>query len=218
LTKSYVIIGGLGGVGLELADWLILREARKLVLVSRSGVKTGYQAQRIRLVCDLENLHLTRSRLWRSYGVEVQISTRDVTTKQGCLDLIREATELGSIDAIFNLAVVLKDALLEDQTEKTFRLSLAPKARTTTYLDEITREICPHLRSVLSTELPMWLLFALGILSSSLRFPAVAATPVRPTTAWPTRSWKGSVRKENATDFQLWRSSGAPSETCVWPN
>jgi fatty acid synthase len=64
--------------------------------------------------------------------------------------LIREATELGSIDAIFNLAVVLKDALLEDQTEETFRLSLAPKARTTTYLDQITREICPHLRSVLS--------------------------------------------------------------------
>ncbi|KAH0813343.1 hypothetical protein GEV33_009449 [Tenebrio molitor] len=132
LTKSYVIIGGLGGVGLELADWLILRDARKLVLVSRSGVQTGYQAQRIRL--------------WRSYGVEVEISTRDVTTKQGCLDLIREATELGSIDAIFNLAVVLKDALLKDQTDETFRLSLAPKARTTTYLDQITREICPHLR------------------------------------------------------------------------
>ncbi|KAJ3619939.1 hypothetical protein MTP99_003942 [Tenebrio molitor] len=132
LTKSYVIIGGLGGFGLELADWLILRDARKLVLVSRSGVKTGYQAQKIRL--------------WRSYGVEIEISTRNVTTKQGCLDLIREATELGSIDAIFNLAVVPKDALLEDQTEETFRLSLAPKARTTTYLDQITREICPHLR------------------------------------------------------------------------
>jgi uncharacterized lipoprotein YajG len=94
----------------------------------------------------LRESSLTPSRLWRSYGVEVEISTRDVTTKQGCLDLIREATELGPIDAIFNLAVVLKDALLEDQTEETFRLSLAPKARTTIYLDQITREICPHLR------------------------------------------------------------------------
>jgi fatty acid synthase len=47
--------------------------------------------------------------------------------------LINEATELGPIDAIFNLAVVLKDALLKDQTEDSFRLSLAPKAGTTTY-------------------------------------------------------------------------------------
>jgi fatty acid synthase len=155
LTKSYVIIGGLGGVGLELADWLVLREAKKLVLVSRSGVRTGYQAQRIRQVCDFDNLLLIPSRLWRSYGVEDVISTRDVTTKQGCLDLINEATELGPIDAIFNLAVVLKDALLKDQTEDSFRLSLASKAGTTTYLDQITREICPHLRSVLS-KLPRW--------------------------------------------------------------
>jgi fatty acid synthase len=131
---------------LELADWLILREARKLVLVSRSGVKTGYQAQRIRLVCDLENLHQTAPDFGGLTAVEVQISTRDVTTKQGCLDLIREATELGSIDAIFNLAVVLKDARLGGSNRRDFRLSLAPKARTTTHLDEITREICPHLR------------------------------------------------------------------------
>lgn len=46
----YVIVGGLGGFGLELADWLILRGCRKLVLSSRSGVKTGYQAYRIRYV------------------------------------------------------------------------------------------------------------------------------------------------------------------------
>lgn len=46
--ESYIITGGLGGFGLELADWLILRGARKLVLTSRTGVKTGYQALRIR--------------------------------------------------------------------------------------------------------------------------------------------------------------------------
>lgn len=45
---SYVIIGGLGGFGLELADWLVKRGAKKLVLASRKGVKTGYQAHRIK--------------------------------------------------------------------------------------------------------------------------------------------------------------------------
>ena len=39
--KSYVITGGLGGVGLQLTDWLINRGAKVVVLTSRSGVKTG---------------------------------------------------------------------------------------------------------------------------------------------------------------------------------
>lgn len=43
-TKSYVIIGGLGGFGLELSNWLIERGCKKLVLSSRNGLKKGYQA------------------------------------------------------------------------------------------------------------------------------------------------------------------------------
>lgn len=46
--ETYVITGGLGGFGLELADWLILRGARKVVLTSRNGIKNGYQALRIK--------------------------------------------------------------------------------------------------------------------------------------------------------------------------
>lgn len=46
--KSYIITGGLGGFGLELADWLFKRGARILILTSRNGIKTGYQASRIR--------------------------------------------------------------------------------------------------------------------------------------------------------------------------
>lgn len=45
---SYVIPGGLGGFGLELADWLIVRGATKIVINSRSGVTKAYQAYRIK--------------------------------------------------------------------------------------------------------------------------------------------------------------------------
>lgn len=45
---SYIILGGLGGVGLELADWLVTRGCRKLVLCSRRGITTPYQAYRIK--------------------------------------------------------------------------------------------------------------------------------------------------------------------------
>ena len=45
---SYIIPGGLGGFGLELADWLILRGCRKLVLSSSRGISKQYQAYRIK--------------------------------------------------------------------------------------------------------------------------------------------------------------------------
>jgi fatty acid synthase, animal type len=45
---SYVIPGGLGGFGLELADWLVFRGCKKLVLSSSRGITTSYQAFRIK--------------------------------------------------------------------------------------------------------------------------------------------------------------------------
>lgn len=39
----YLITGGLGGLGLELAGWLINRGAKKVILTSRRGITTGYQ-------------------------------------------------------------------------------------------------------------------------------------------------------------------------------
>nr|QMX41630.1 fatty acid synthase FAS2 [Dioryctria abietella] len=42
-AKTYVLVGGLGGFGLELGQWLIKRGATKLLFNSRSGVRTGYQ-------------------------------------------------------------------------------------------------------------------------------------------------------------------------------
>ena len=45
---SYIIPGGLGGFGLELSDWLVLRGCRKLVLSSSRGITKQYQAYRIK--------------------------------------------------------------------------------------------------------------------------------------------------------------------------
>jgi hypothetical protein len=52
-----------GGFGLELSQWLIDRGAKTLVLTSRSGVKTGYQARKLEK--------------WRQKGIRVEISSLD---------------------------------------------------------------------------------------------------------------------------------------------
>lgn len=47
-NHSYIIPGGLGGFGLELADWLVLRGCKNLVLSSSRGITKQYQAYRVK--------------------------------------------------------------------------------------------------------------------------------------------------------------------------
>lgn len=62
------------------------------MLTSRSGIKTGYQSLCVRR--------------WREQGVQVFVSTADVTSLAGAQQLINEASKLGPVGGIFNLAVV----------------------------------------------------------------------------------------------------------------
>nr|XP_028572050.1 fatty acid synthase [Podarcis muralis] len=130
-NKTYIITGGLGGFGLELAQWLIERGAKKLVLTSRSGIRTGYQAKRVQE--------------WKQLGVQVLVSTSDVGTLEGAQHLIQEASQLGPVGGIFNLAMVLKDAMLENQTPELFQEVNKPKYSGTLNLDQVTRQKCPEL-------------------------------------------------------------------------
>lgn len=65
--------------------------------------------------------------------------------KSGCEKLISDAIKLGPVGGIFNLAVVLRDGILENQNETAFRESFGPKAIATKHLDEISRKLCPEL-------------------------------------------------------------------------
>jgi len=112
--QSYIITGGLGGFGLELAKWMGANGARSLLLTSRSGVKTGYQ-------------ELVVERL-RESGVKVEVSTIDNTSDQGAEQLVLEAQKLAPLGGVFNLAMVLKDSLLENATVEQFKQVFAPKA------------------------------------------------------------------------------------------
>lgn len=87
-------------------------------------------------------------RAWASYGADVRISTHDVTTEEGCEELLKMANSLGQVDAIFNLAVVLRDSIFENQTPETFQTSFKPKALATIHLDKMSKKLCPNLKYV----------------------------------------------------------------------
>lgn len=46
-NESFLIVGGLGGFGLELADWLVLRGCRNLVLSSSRGFTSSEQVHKV---------------------------------------------------------------------------------------------------------------------------------------------------------------------------
>lgn len=129
--KSYVLVGGLGGFGLELANWLVTRGAKYLVLTSRSGIKTGYQSLCIRR--------------WREQGVSVLVCTADATSEKGARRLLQEANELRPVGGIFNLAVVLRDAMMENQSEADFKTVCKPKVDGSKQLDAASRVLAPDL-------------------------------------------------------------------------
>jgi fatty acid synthase len=47
-NHTYVLVGGLGGIGLEFSQWMIGRKCRKLVLSSTRGISNQYQAFKIK--------------------------------------------------------------------------------------------------------------------------------------------------------------------------
>ncbi|KAL1476322.1 hypothetical protein MTO96_036591, partial [Rhipicephalus appendiculatus] len=129
--KSYVITGGLGGFGLELAEWMVNRGCRKLLLTTRSGVRTGYQ-----------RLCLHR---FRKAGANVLVRKIDASEEDGARKVIEEATAMGPVGGIFILAVLLRDGLLENQTAEAFETVFKIKIDGTRHLDELSRNMCPEL-------------------------------------------------------------------------
>jgi fatty acid synthase len=132
--KVYIIIGGLGGFGLELTHWMIFNGAKKIVLTSRTGIRSNYQRvflKRLEEVGEMSDMFKT----------EIIVFTSDSNTEEGSKLLLEEANKLGTIGGIFHLAVVLNDTLYENHTIETFRETCESKINTFVHLDKLTRAL-----------------------------------------------------------------------------
>lgn len=84
INKSYVIVGGTTDFGLELANWMIKRGAKKIILNSKRGITNGFQT-----------LCLNK---WTTFkDIKVEINTSDVFSKAGAQCLITTALQLGFV-------------------------------------------------------------------------------------------------------------------------
>ncbi|KAI1140606.1 hypothetical protein F5Y05DRAFT_410453 [Hypoxylon sp. FL0543] len=121
---SYVIAGGLGGIGRSLARWFAERGAKYLILLSRSGPKSESATK---LLEDLVNC-----------GVNVATPRCDITDTNSLETALRGAAEtMPPVRGCIQGSMVLKDRLLQNMTWEEWRAVLGPKITGTWNLHDI---------------------------------------------------------------------------------
>ena len=124
---TYLITGGLGNLGLEIARWMVKRGARHLVLIGRKGASdTAVQE-----LSDLEKA-----------DAQIMIVEGDVSDQRrlaGVLDKIPES--MPPLRGIFHLAGLLDDGMLHQQDWQRFARVMAPKVAGAWNLHVLTKNM-----------------------------------------------------------------------------
>ncbi|MBT6274398.1 MAG: acyltransferase domain-containing protein, partial [Chromatiales bacterium] len=108
---SYLISGGLGALGLQLAHFLVTSGARYLLLTGRSGVATDGQRAAVKQL--------------EESGAHVQVVAADVSLAQDVTKVLDLAGR--PVRGIIHAAGVLDDGMLTQQTAGRFQTVAAPK-------------------------------------------------------------------------------------------
>ncbi len=136
----YLITGGMGGIGLVMAEHLAETAQAKLVLLSRSGLpKREMWADWIKShsVTDKTSRRIQKIQALEAAGAEVLVVDADITNREQVKRAVAQAKQrFGAINGVIHAAGVLDDNLIQLKTAQEAGRVLAPKARGTLLLDE----------------------------------------------------------------------------------
>ncbi|CAK5282480.1 unnamed protein product [Mycena citricolor] len=117
-NKAYIILGGIGGLGVDLAVWMYQNGARHIVLTSRRGIES---LDRVRDAESIVKIDYLRSRS----DLELRLEACDATSVSATTDVLR--TLCRPLGGCFQLTLVLSDALFGAQTSASFEVVRASK-------------------------------------------------------------------------------------------
>lgn len=124
---TYLITGGLGAIGLEIAQWLVSEGARHLMLVGR-GAPSDAAAIEIRKMLDA--------------SARIEVRTADVARREELEAVLCEIRQsMPPLRGIVHAAGVLDDGVILQQTAERIRQVLAPKATGAWNLHELTADV-----------------------------------------------------------------------------
>nr|AVI26388.1 polyketide synthase [Candidatus Entotheonella serta] len=125
-NRTYLITGGLGGLGLETGQWMVEQGARHLALVGRRHPTTAIENRLSKL---------------REFGADIRFIQADVTQAEAVAQLLAElARTMPPLGGIIHAAGTLDNGPLLEQTPARFEHVLAPKVLGAWYLHHLTRD------------------------------------------------------------------------------
>ncbi|MGB8479151.1 MAG: type I polyketide synthase [Acidobacteriaceae bacterium] len=131
---SYLIVGGLGGVGLQVAQWIAKRRPGHVVLLSRTGIGSDagpYAEERRKTINEIEAL-----------GVHMTVVEGDVaSTVDMNLLFDRFGVEFPPLRGVFHAATDVSGAMISDLTEETIDRMLRAKVLGTWVLHRQTKSL-----------------------------------------------------------------------------
>jgi acyl transferase domain-containing protein len=138
---SYLVTGGLGVIGLEIARWLAMNGARHVVLVGRTGVPARSEwdslvdgseaARRVAGIREIERA-----------GATVHVAAVDISDYRDAAALVKSfGTSMPPLRGIVHAAATMGAAKLRGMTPAALAAMLKPKARGAWVLHRLTEDI-----------------------------------------------------------------------------
>ncbi|KAJ5287127.1 hypothetical protein N7478_002813 [Penicillium angulare] len=122
--STYILVGGLGGLGRSIAKMLVEKGAKNLVFLSRSG---NARPEARTLLDDLQQQGVS--------ATAVAVDVADKAQLETAINKIKQTSP--PIKGMIHCAMDLRDGIYNNMTAKDWNLSLVPKVKATRNLHEL---------------------------------------------------------------------------------
>ena len=122
---SYLITGGLGGLGLETADWLLRSGAKQIFLLGRQIP---------------DKLPIKLKKMIQAHA-NIELVECDVSNRLQMAEIVRRVNATNKLRGVIHAAGVLKDATLQQLSWEDLREVLRPKVHGGYHLHELTKTL-----------------------------------------------------------------------------
>ena len=121
---TYVITGGLGALGLEVASYFAEKGAKRIVLVSRRSLPPRRQWKELK-----DQVEIQRILALEAMGISVYLVSIDMTASDACAGLLAvlDNLSLPQVLGVVHTAGTLANRMITESTPEAFNFVIAPK-------------------------------------------------------------------------------------------